>query len=345
MKRFVYSLLLFAFVSSSLLSCQNNNNSRLETITGRSGEIFVVLGKDTWKGKSGDLIREILAQPQSSLPQKEPIFDLTNVPPEAFVNVFKSGRNVISIKISSTFTESKVEFNKDVWAYPQAVVNIQAKSAEDFDNLFKVNSQKIILFFLKAEKDRLQSTYKASVEKSVYKTLMDEFHIQLYAPTGFKLALKDSTFAWFRYDTPQITQNILVYTYPYESDSTFTENYQVGKRNVITKKYISGPARGSYMTTEMELPLDFNIIKVNGNYACEMRGLWDLEHDFMGGPFISLSVLDAARKRIVTVEGNVYAPKDDKRNFLRQVEAIVYSMEFPKQNVNDKINKKLENKD
>jgi len=172
--------------------------------------------------------------------------------------------------------------------------------------------------------------------------LLDEFKIKLYVPTGFKIVKKDSSFVWIRYDTPLITQNILIYTYPYESDSTFTQNYQLIKRNLFTKNNVAGALPGSYMTTEMELPQDFNIFKYNGNYASEMRGLWKVENDFMGGPFISLSVLDASRRRVVTVEGDVYAPKNEKRNYLRQVEAMVYSLEFPSQKINDKINNQLE---
>ena len=62
-----------------------------------------------------------------------------------------------------------------------------------------------------------------------------------------------------------------------------------------------------------------------------MRGLWKVQNDFMGGPFVSLTVLDPSKKRVVTVEGNVYAPKNNKRNYIRQLEAMIYSLEFPKQ--------------
>jgi hypothetical protein len=341
MKRIIKNLTFLGVLAVFVFSCKNNG-TKLETISGRSGEVFVVLGKEPWKGKTGDLIRQILAQPQSSLPQSEPMFDLTDVPPEAFVNVFKKGRNILSVKISPTFTEPKVEYVNDSWAYPQAVVNIQATSDENFEELFKANGNKIIAYFLKAEKDRLEKTYKDSHERGIYKALLDKFDIQLYIPIGFKIAKSDSNFVWMRYDTPMITQNIFVYSYPYDSDSIFTNNFQVNKRNLITKENVEGSLPGSYMTTEMELPQDFNILKYNGNYASEMRGLWRVENDFMGGPFISLSVLDASRRRVITVEGNVYAPKNDKRNFLRQVEAMVYSLEFPKQKINDKITKQLE---
>jgi hypothetical protein len=270
------------------------------------------------------------------------MFNLIDVPPEAFINLFKSSRNILTVKISPSYTEPKVEFVNDTWAYPQAVVNIQANSPENFEELFKANGDKILSYYLKAEKDRLKSIYLKSHEKAIYKTLHDDFKINLYVPVGFNIVKKDSNFVWVRYDTPLITQNILIYSYKYDSDSTFTENYQIVKRNLITRKNVPGPLPGTYMTTETEVPLNFNILKFNDNYASEMRGLWRVENDFMGGPFISLSVLDASRRRVITVEGNVYAPKNEKRNYLRQLEAMIYSMEFPSQKINDKINKQLE---
>ncbi|MBV5311849.1 MAG: DUF4837 family protein [Prolixibacteraceae bacterium] len=341
MKRVFNNLMLLISISFIWVSC-DNPGAKLETITGKAGEVVIVIGKETWKGSTGSLIREVLAQPQASLPQEEPMFNLIDVPPEAFINLFKSSRNILTVKISPSYTEPKVEFVNDTWAYPQAVINIQASSLENFEELFKANGDKILSYYLKAEKDRLKSVYLKSHEKAIYKALHDDLKINLYVPVGFNIVKKDSDFVWIRYDTPLITQNILIYSYKYDSDSTFTENYQLVKRNLITKKNVPGPLPGSYMTTETELPLNFNILKFNDNYASEMRGLWRVENDFMGGPFISLSVLDASRRRVITVEGNVYAPKNEKRNYLRQLEAMIYSMEFPSQKINDKINKQLE---
>lgn len=343
MKRAMLKSLVLFLSFLSLGSCNLDKGARMETITGKSNEVVIVIGKEIWKGEVGSLMRRVLAQPQSSLPQSEPIFSLVDVPPEAFINLFKSHRNIITVKISSTFTEPKIEFVRDTWAYPQVVVNIQASSAENFEELFTANGEKIIGYFLKAEKERLKKTYLDSHEKSVYNVLNKEFEIKLYVPVGFKLVKKDSSFAWIRYDTPLITQNIFVYTYPYESDSAFTNKYLVAKRNQVTRQNIPGPTTGSYMTTEMRLPQDVNYLTYQGNYACEMRGLWKVENDFMGGPFISLTVLDPSKKRVVTVEGNVYAPKNNKRNYIRQLEAMIYSLEFSEKNqkVNDNLNKQL----
>lgn len=331
MKQIRYKSLLWVLISLAVVSCKFREGARMETITGKSNEVVVVIGKEIWKGEVGTLIREILAQPQSSLPQEEPIFSLIDVPPEAFINLFKSSRNIVTVKISPTYTEPKVEFARNTWAYPQVVVNIQANSVENFRDLFIANGDKIIGYFLKAEKDRLKKTYKDAHEKAVYNTLLEQFKVKMYVPTGFKVVKKDSSFAWIRYDTPLITQNLFVYSYPYESDSTFTQGYLIGKRNLVLKHNVPGPIPGSYMTTTMDLPRDINYVTYNGNYACEIRGLWRVENDFMGGPFVSLSVLDPQKKNVITVEGNVYAPKNDKRNYVRQMEAMIYSLEFADQ--------------
>ena len=87
---------------------------------------------------------------------------------------------------------------------------------------------------------------------------------------------------------------------------------------------------GSYMTTEKEFKPKFMEYSLRGKrYVAELRGLWKMEKGIsMGGPFVSITTLDEKRNRVVTVEGMVYAAGYDKRNFVRQVEAIVYSLNF-----------------
>ena len=310
-------------------------------ITGKAGEMVVVMPKDTWNGSVGKAFRNVMAQPQLGLPQEEPIFDLINVPPEAFKEIFRTTRNVVRIKISSTIDSSKVEFKKDIWAWPQAVVDISAKSPEDFMQIFKKNSDKMVAYMIKAERDRLQMNYKKYHDKAAKKEIKDQFNIELNVPPGFKVTNQSDNFAWVRYETPSISQAIVIYTYPYKSDSTFTVNYLINKRDSILKAHVDGPRDGSYMTTEHALPPVFNVFKFKNNYAAEIRGLWRVEGDYMGGPFINLSVLDAANNRIITLDGFVYAPKFDKRNYLRQVEAMMYSMILPDQQKNDKINSQI----
>ncbi len=340
MKRIIYIGLWMVILAVSLGACNDQTNMR-KKITGKAGELVVVVPDPTWEGATGKSFREIMAQPQLGLPQDEPIFDLINVPPSAFKEIFRTSRNIVRIKISTTVDTSEVKFRKDIWAWPQAVVDINASSTEEFNQLLKKNSDRIVAFMLKAERDRLQMNYRNYHDKAAKNIIKDKFNIQLNVPPGFKVTKQEKDFVWVRYETPDISQGIMIHSFPYQSDSTFTQQFLLNKRDSILKANVAGPAKGSYMTTERQLPPVFNVFQFKKNYASEMRGLWRVEGDFMGGPYINLTVLDAANNRIVMLDGYVYAPRFDKRNLLRQVEAMMYSLELPNQQKNDKINSQV----
>ena len=69
---------------------------------------------------------------------------------------------------------------------------------------------------------------------------------------------------------------------------------------------------------------------IDNMYVAEIRGLWNVTDDFMGGPFLSTSRVDEERNRVVTVEGFVYYPSENKRKFMRWFEVITESVTFPK---------------
>ena len=69
---------------------------------------------------------------------------------------------------------------------------------------------------------------------------------------------------------------------------------------------------------------------IGGFYALETRGLWKiLDGEAMGGPFVSLTRLDQVNGRVVTAETFLYAPGQKKRNAMRQMEAILYTLQMP----------------
>ncbi len=335
MKSFLTAFILIIF----LASCSNQGQQIMhKNITGKAGELVVVISKKSWDDVPGNLIRQTLAQPQHSLPQDEPLFDLISVPHEAFKDIFQSTRNIVQTRISPIVENPGVTFTENVYAYPQATVQINARNNDEFEILFTENSDKIIGYFLKAERDRMASNYRDYHEKSVLNTLDTKYDILMNVPPGFKITQENQDFVWIRYETPEIAQAIMVYWFPYTSDSTFTLNYLLAKRDSILKANVPGPTEGSYMATERRVDPLFQVTRHNKNYAADIRGLWRVQNDFMGGPFVMLAELDAFRQRIVVADGYVYAPSKDKRNFIRQVEAMIYSMRFNDQDKNDRLN-------
>jgi hypothetical protein len=336
-----YKRVLFFLAVGSLLSCSNDSQILHKTITGKASELVVVISTDSWKGAPGVLIRETLAQPQMGLPQDEPIFDVIDVPHNAFKSIFRSTRNILRTSISSNVEKEGISFTDDVWAYPQATVQIRAKSAKKFEEIFTENKNTILSYFIAAEKERLTMNYKKFYDKGVYNVLNRDYGLTMKVPPGFAITEQKKDFIWVKYDTPEIQQGIILYSFPYVSDSAFTVDYLLDVRDKMLKINIPGPTEGSYMTTEKRFEQLFNIHEHGGNYASDMRGLWRVQNDFMGGPYVSLAELDATNQRVVVAFGYVYAPSKDKRNLLRQVEAMIYSMKLNDQAKNDKINSQI----
>ncbi len=340
MKLKVVFAFLIAFVGLFLFSC-NNEGAMRKNITGTAGDLVIVVSDESWNGKPGDLLRETFSQDHVALPQDEPIFDVIRVPKQGFKSIFKSTRNILQVNISSNLDTTGVSFQDDVWAYPQATVIINAGNPEEFEQLFNQNKNKILSYFLKAEQERLTMNYNKFYEKGIYNVLNENFDLTMKVPPGFVIAEQKKDFIWLKYETPEISQGIIIYSFPYVSDSAFTESYLIRVRDSVLKANVPGPSEGSYMATERRVDQMQNYLTHNGNYASEMRGLWRVRNDFMGGPYVSLAVLDAANQRVIVAFGYVYAPSKEKRNFLRQVQAMVYSLKLNSQAENDKITSEM----
>ena len=70
-------------------------------------------------------------------------------------------------------------------------------------------------------------------------------------------------------------------------------------------------------------------IVVHNQYALETRGLWYMENDGMGGPFVSHSRVDTTRNLVIVAEGFVFAPEKMKRGLIRRLEGSLYTLNLP----------------
>ena len=85
----------------------------------------------------------------------------------------------------------------------------------------------------------------------------------------------------------------------------------------------------TYMTISDFARPSIEYKKYKGLDFAEIRGFWEVQNDFMGGPFVIHAFYDKNNpKEIIVVEGFVYAPRYDKRDYIRQVESIIYSFDW-----------------
>ena len=130
MKSKIYIVIVLIISGLISQSCKNEGEILHKNITGSAYELVVVISDDSWNGAPGKEVQESLGQFQVGLPQDEPIFSLVNVPQNGFKSIFKTTRNILITTISSTVSKPEIVFKDDVWAYPQATVELKAKNAE-----------------------------------------------------------------------------------------------------------------------------------------------------------------------------------------------------------------------
>ena len=128
-----------------------------------------------------------------------------------------------------------------------------------------------------------------------------------------------------------VTQGVFVYKYPVPKDDPFTMESIISKRNAMLQENVPGMFENTYMTTAEYITPTVEFIKYKGREFAQTRGYWEVHNDYMGGPFVSHSFYSQDGSEIIVVEAFVYAPRFDKRQYLRQVESILYSFEWKKE--------------
>jgi hypothetical protein len=299
----------------------------LPGITGKAGELVIVMDDALWEASLGDTVFSRLSADVYGLPQPEPEFNVVHIRHSAFSRIFQTHRNLILFNIRDTLSSS-LKLQKNVWAEHQSVIELNASSSAKAIELFLARSENIIQTFIEAEDERTIRSYQALKNDDVVAALKTDMNLKMAVPKGYSIVRSEEDFKWVRYETKDITQSLLVYAEPYHRDSTFSATVMATVMDEFTEKYIPGPVDGSFMKIYREYPVQFAETELAGVYASELRGLWDLEGGIMGGPFVCKAVLDQPRNRVIYVYGFLFAPGKDKRNYLRQTEAIMNSLQI-----------------
>lgn len=328
---FYIGIILFITIFAACSSdTEKKTIDKPRSVGGTSELLVVVQNQGQWNGAEGEVIRNFFEQEQYGLPQPEPIYKVANILVSGFSDMFKKHRNILIVETNPSLEEAVVEAYTDFWAKPQHVIKIAAPNAQKWAEAFNLRDQSFLDRYMEGERERIMNVYRPTVNSKITQALEKTLDIWMIVPEGFYVAKSEANFVWIRKELRDMSQGIIAYAIPYRDTLDLTPNRLIAVRDSVVKRHIPGSLDGSYMTTEKELmpPKIFSTGKFVTDFAVESRGLWKVVGDFMGGPYVSYTVVDQERARLITVEGYVYAPNQDKRNYLLQLEAILHSLEI-----------------
>ncbi|MFL1010582.1 DUF4837 family protein [Flavisericum labens] len=323
-----YILFLFIF-TMFLTSCGDKKNSKeqryIQDSSGAINNVSVVMENEVWDGRVGEAVRAVLAKPIYGLPQDEPMFTISQIPPAVFSGFVTKNRTVLMIKLDA---KPGIDFSENVYAKPQKVIVVKGKTKKEVIGILKENESKIIETFRNAEITERRRQMAKSPHS--FESIKEKLNLTVDFPSIYRIAKSTDDFFWIRKDITTGTSNLMIYALPHSAiirnDSVVNQIIRI--RDSVGEQYIEGPVEGSYLATEEAYTPFHGETILDNKPTLETKGVWDVKNAFMGGPFINYAIEDKINKRWVILEGFAFAPSVDKRNYMLELEAIIKSVKL-----------------
>jgi len=324
MKKVVKSL-IYLVVVIFCASCTATPGSKPSAM-GKAGELLIVMKEHHWQGACGDSLRHYLSKPVRGLPMLEPMFTLSQT--VELTNFLQKFRNILIVNIDAGLETTKLGYKSDVYARYQLIFNIDAPSPDSVIACMYRNRDLFIDRILTKDRDAIIEDCRKSVDPLIVDRLREKFQVNIIIPKSYSFTnVEDDNFVWIAREEGERNWYILMWKEPYRRKGQLETDSLIFKMNAMTKKYVHGETPGSYMADEPMVIPAVKRFEKDGIYTVQINGLWQTEGgDFKGGPYVNHTIVDVKRGQLVTGIGFVFYPNRDKRDMVRQLEAILYTM-------------------
>lgn len=310
-----------------LASCTNSDKESARIYAESNGNINnlqIVMSNELWEGRVGEAVRSVFAAPVDGLPQDEPMFNMNQIPPSAFSGFAKYNRTFVQFTQSDS---TYVRYAKNPFAKPQLGVFVGAPDKDALIAQLNEKSGDIIAAIKATEITEKQRR----INKSLMNTapLQEKMGVNMLIPTAYRLAKQEDNFFWIRKDIRTGSLNIIVYEVGLDAIDPQGEviNDIIKLRDSIGGDNVTVDEGGRFITEEAYSPFIFEA-EIDGRFAYETKGTWEVRDKWMAGPFVNYAIRDEANNRYLIVEGFTFAPSIDKRDYQFELEAILKSLKF-----------------
>lgn len=359
MKSIAYNF-LFVLISLSIFGCRQHgtNPTAIKPLAiGKINKIDIVADESLLEQGLKDTIETIFQSPYPVLPAYEPIFDLRFLTYNDLVGIdYIQNLRTYLVIANLTDTASQItkmlktdigaeNFHKalrdstfnisigtDKWARGQMIFYIFGKDRKSIENALTTKFNTIAKRMNAHDYESLKaSVYGATGENiKINELIFKKFGFNIKIPRNYVAALEDDNFLWLRFDNKMIIQSLVIQKFPYKSENQWSVDSIIAMRNAYGKKYITTGQKDAYMTTNTkDLPTFDYTYEHHGLFIREVRGIWETENDFKGGPYISYVIHNPSKNEIIFIDAFVFAPGEDKRELVQQLDCIVKSVTIP----------------
>ncbi len=349
-----FKIFLFLLISSLALgSCTEDMQRTLQptpSAFGRINSLVVIADSSTWKAGIGDSVAYFFEAPYIILPQPEPIFDVRFIEPlrvaaepswgqlrnYLVLADLSDGDSPTTEMVLNDLSDEKIQqvrqegfgtaVAKNKWATGQQLIYVIGKNQDELLTGLGNVYPGIVKRLHQGEVERMRvTTYFEGTNRRLGDTIQQLTGANLDIPGGYvRVPLDTDEVIWLRKEVQGASLNIMVTSAPYENQAQLSKEGLKEIRDRIGKEYVSSTTDNTYMKiNDTDLPLFTESTELNGAYAIEGRGIWEIENDFLAGPFVSYLLNDTLDNELVLIDGFVYAPGRKKRDLMEEVVQVI----------------------
>lgn len=316
-------LFALTILALTLGSCKNFSSGWMSS-SSAANEVLTIIDETEWQEPHGRALFDVLNSPMSSMPQREANFKILQIDPKNFTSTFKMARNIVEVDVSSDYTQAKMSAEINKYASGQVVLTIKAPDKDAMEVFLKENSDKIVEYLVNKELERIALWLEK--ETATPKTrIRNTFGFELAYPKGLPNITEDENFFWATNNSAESRQDISIFSIPYTTENVFEKDSLIAIRNRVLGKHIKGSFDSQMITAKFPAP-EYRKLEIDGLFRAELRGLWEMTTDMMGGPFVMQAFVNENTNRVIFVDVFVYAPEKKKRNLIRNMEATFYTI-------------------
>lgn len=326
MKRLISTFIIAATLLAA--GCTTRSTVPAKTIAGKSYDLFILAPDELWQGDLRYAVCDAMEADAPGLTRPEGYFNIVDRrnPDDATAVDLKYG-NILKLVVESTASEPSIAVAQNVYARPQTILTLKGESEEALTAYANDHSEALRQIFEEAERKRSNAYYSTGAAELLIADFAEHTGYEMLIPANFyKANTRDKSLLWYIRDFKNKAQYIFAFRYPYTDASDFSAEWLMRTLDNKLSTISSKGAAGSYMGVNENGPAILCEQQIGGKQWYELRGWWEVNNDFMGGPFVSYSTLDAATNEITTIMFALYAPEEGQRNPLRELEHLIYTI-------------------
>lgn len=326
MKQLIKIVSVVALTLIMAASCTTKPQTASKTAIGMPYESFVICDNEAWESGIDSALYRTVGARVAGLPRPESYFYILGHKSHAEASSMeRKYGNLISINIDPIYTEPTLKVEDNVYARPQVVISVNAPTIESAKHFIEEHGAEIAGHFEIGERNRSLADSRRSSMPQLMEQFKKHTGIDMHIPAGFGRANSgDRSLLWFMRDYEKKAQYIFAFSQRYNGPEDF-EGAALERMLINKLAVVHSDKPGSRLTISQNAPIYWSEIVANGRLWYELRGCWEVTFDQMGGPFVSFSTLDEERGIITTIVFALYAPEEQQRGLMGELEYLIYT--------------------